>query len=175
LSQSHWKVVGASEAAAIGAAGLELVLVYEDAPTAANYFSFGRGQADGTRAAQQASLIGAPAETALYFAVDYDASTGDIDGVITQYFNGVVDALRTFAAGSGTSYIAGVYGSGATCGVITAAGFAKWGWLAQSTGWRGHDTYSSWSIRQGMPIVVAGLSVDPDDANGQFGSIPASV
>src|SRR5580658_8898367 len=77
ISQAHWKVIGAGEAAAIAAAGLELVLVYEDGPTAADYFSFGRGQADGVRAAQQASLLGAPAACGLYFAVDYDASADD--------------------------------------------------------------------------------------------------
>jgi hypothetical protein len=171
LSQSHWKVIGAAEAAAIGAAGLAVVLVYEDGPTTSDYFSFGRGQADGTRAAQQAGLIGAPAGTVLYFAVDYDAAQDDISGVITQYFNGVADALKSLAAANGTSYTAGVYGSGATCGAITAAGLAKCGWLAQSRGWGGHDTYGGWSIRQGMPAVIAGLSVDPDDAIGDFGAI----
>ncbi len=175
LSQSHWKVIGATEAAAIAAAGLGLVLVYEDGPTTAHYFSFGRGQADGMRAAQQAQLIGAPPAIVLYFTVDYDASTSDIDGPITQYFNGVVGALRSFAAANGTGYATGVYGSGATCTAITAAGLAQCGWLAQSTGWNGHDTYTDWSIRQGMPAVIAGLSVDPDDAIGDYGAIPAAT
>lgn len=147
------------------------MLVYEDGPTTSDYFSFGRGQADGTRAAQQASLIGAPAGIVLYFAVDYDASMSDISGVVTQYFNGIVDALKSSEAANGTSYTAGVYGSGATCNVITAAGLAKCGWLAQSRGWSGHDTYSGWSIRQGMPAVIVGLSVDPDDAIGDYGAI----
>lgn len=171
LSQSHWKVVGTAEADAIAAAGLGLVLVYEDAPTSADYFSFSRGQTDGTRAAQQAGLIGAPTGAVLYFAVDYDAAPNEISGVITQYFHGVADALKSRAAGGETAYAAGVYGSGATCGAITAAGLAKCGWLAQSRGWRGHDTYKGWSIRQGMPAVIAGLSVDPDDATGDFGAI----
>jgi hypothetical protein len=175
LSQSHWKVIGSTEASAIAAAGMALVLVYEDAPTAADYFSFGRGQADGTRAAQQASFIGAPAGTVIYFAVDYDASVNDIEGVITQYFSGVAGSLKSFAASNGTAYAVGVYGSGATCRGITAAGLAKYGWLAQSTGWSGHDSYNGWSIRQGMPTVVAGLSVDPNDAIGDFGAIPPSA
>jgi Domain of unknown function (DUF1906) len=172
LSQSHWKVISASEATAIAAAGLGLVLIYEDGSTASDYFSFGRGQADANRAAQQASLLSAPTGTVLYFAVDYDASQSDISGTITQYFNGVAGALKSYAAANGTSYPAGVYGSGATCSAITSAGLAKYGWLAQSAGWTGHDTYSDWSIRQNMPAVVAGLSVDPDDAIGDFGAIP---
>ena len=171
LSQSHWKVIGTGEAAAIAAAGLALVLVYEDGPTASDYFSFGRGQADGIRAAQQASLIGAGAGSVLYFAVDYDAASSDISGIITQYFNGVAGALKSFAAANGAAYSPGVYGSGATCSTIASTGLARCGWLAQSTGWAGHDTYSDWSIRQGMPGVIAGLSVDPDDAIGDFGAI----
>ncbi len=175
LSQSSWKVITAAEATAILTAGLALVLVYEDGPTNPAYFSFGRGQADGARAAQQADLINSPAGTVLYFAVDYDASAEDICGVITQYFSGISDALKSRAAANGTAYAAGVYGSGATCAGITAAGLVKCGWLAQSTGWSGHDTYSGWSIRQGMPTVVAGLSVDPDNAIGEYGAIAPSL
>jgi hypothetical protein len=177
LSQSHWKVIGAGEVAAIAAAGLGLVLVYEDGPTSSDYFSFGRGQADGTRAAQQASLIGAPGGTVLYFAVDYDASANDISGPVTRYFNGAAGALKSFTAVNGGAYAAGVYGSGATCSAITATGLAKCGWLAQSTGWSGHDTYRDWSIRQGMPAVIAGLSVDPDDAVADYGAVlpPAPI
>jgi|SRR5215469_550838 len=174
LSQSHWKTVDKDEATAINAAGLGLVLVYEDGPTSSDYFSFGRGQADGSRAAQQAQLIGAPSGIVIYFAVDYDASITEIAGAITQYFNGVVGALKAFAAANQTNYEAGVYGSGATCKAITDAGLAKCGWLAQSTGWSGHDTYTDWAIRQGMPTVIAGISVDPDDALGDFGAISSS-
>lgn len=174
LSRSHWKVIGMAEATAIAAAGLGLVLVYEDCPTTSGYFSFGRGQADGMRASQQASLIVAPPGTVLYFAVDYDASWDDLRGVVMKYFNGVADGMKSFAAANGTHYAAGVYGSGSTCEAITTAGLAKCGWLAQSRGWSGHDTYSGWSIRQGMPSVIAGISVDPDDAIGDYGAIAPS-
>jgi hypothetical protein len=174
LSQAHWKVIGGAEAAAIAAAGLALVLVYEDGPTTADYFSYGRGQADGIRAAQQADLLGAQPGVAIYFAVDYDASSADISGVINQYFNGVADALKSRAAANNTAYVAGVYGSGSTCSAITAVGLAQFSWLAQSRGWSGHDNYSGWSIRQNMPAVIAGLSVDPDDAIGSYGAIPGA-
>jgi hypothetical protein len=174
LSQSHWKVITPGEATALASAGLNLVLVYEDSPTSADYFSYGRGLVDGLRAAQQADLLGAMPGTALYFTVDYDASGTDIGGVITQYFNGVVDSLNSRAAADNTAYVVGVYGSGATCAAITGAGLARFGWLAQSRGWSGHDGYSGWSIRQNMPAVIAGLSVDPDDAIGNYGAIVAA-
>jgi len=173
LSQSHWKSVTPSETTALAAAGLNLVLVYEDDPTDAGYFSYDRGQADATRAAQQADLLAAPPGTALYFAVDYDAAANDITGVITQYFTGIADALTAHAANN-TAYNAGVYGSGATCAAITAAGLAQYSWLAQSTGWAGHATYSTWSIRQHMPATIAGLPADPNDAIETYGAILAT-
>ena len=54
---------------------------------------------------------------------------------ITQYFNGVASALKTFAAAGGIGYAAGVYGSGDTCSVITSASLSKFGWLAQFCIW----------------------------------------
>jgi Domain of unknown function (DUF1906) len=175
LSQSHWKVIGPAEAAAIAATGLALVLIYEDGPTTSDYFSFGRGQADGLRVAQQACLLSAPPSTVIYFSVDYDASAGDIGGAITGYFNGVAGAFKSLAAANGTAFNVGVYGSGATCSTITTARLAICGWLAQARDWNGHDTYSDWSICQGMPAVIAGLSVDPDDSIGGYGAVPPSA
>lgn len=172
LSKSHWKAVDKLELTALTEAGLAVVLVYEDSPTCLNYFSFGRGQADGLRAAQQAILIGAPAETTIYFAVDFDASAEEIGGPISQYFNGVYGSQKSITATHGVAYSVGVYGSGDVCKTITAAALAKHGWLAQSTAWRGHDTYTGWSIRQGAPAAVINMSVDLDDALGDFGAMP---
>jgi Domain of unknown function (DUF1906) len=125
LSKSSWKVIRKAEADTLRRAGLAIVLVYEDGPTTPSYFSFGRGQMDGARAANQAKVLDAPGNTTIYFAVDYDASEDDIDGVITQYFQGVVSSLRSFAAGGDADYRVGVYGSGATCIAMTAAGLVS--------------------------------------------------
>lgn len=166
LSQSHWKVVTPAEAAAIAQAGLGLVLVYEDGSTSAGYFSTDRGLEDGSRALQQAGLVGAPAGTTIYFAVDYDATAADVSGPVTAYFQGVVQSFEA------TGFAIGVYGSGATCDAITGAGLAARGWLSQSRGWRGYAGYSRWSIRQGPSTVLAGLSVDKDEATGDYGAVP---
>lgn len=171
LSSHDWKVIGPDEAAALSEEGLAIVLVYEDGPTTDSYFSTGRGRADALRAAQQAGLIGAPDNTTIYFAVDYDASAAAIAGVITEYFQGVNAALNQFAADGNRRYRIGIYGSGATCAGLTGAGLAAQGWLADATGWSGHGTYTEWSISQGLPATVAGLSVDPDTARGDYGAI----
>jgi len=70
-------------------AWLSLVLVYEDGPTSSNYFSFGRGQVDGQRAATQAAKICDNQAPCISFAVDYDASNRDIEGCTSSYFKGV--------------------------------------------------------------------------------------
>ena len=173
LSSHSWKVITPPEAAALQQAGLAIVLVYEDGPTSGSYFSNGRGTADAMRAAQQAHLVGAPAGTTIYFAVDYDASQDDIDGAIAQYFRGVAAGFKKFAAENNPLYQAGVYGSGLTCSRITAAGLASLGWLADATGWRGHDTYTGWAISQSLPVKIFDMSVDPDNAVGNYGAIPA--
>jgi hypothetical protein len=170
LSRSTWKLISSAEAQQLKAAGLAIVLVYEDGPTSADYFSSARGQVDGARAAQQARALSAPDGTAIYFAVDYDASNDDLSGVINQYFQGVNSALSSFSASGNPRYQVGVYGSGATCIAITGAGLAAFGWLAQATGWSGHGAYTNWSISQGMPGTVVGMSVDPDAATTNYGA-----
>jgi hypothetical protein len=102
-------------------------------------------------------MINQPSSTAIYFAVDYDASTTDVSGVITQYFTGVSDAFNAL----------GVYGSGAVCQAMYAnIALVTHTMLAQSTGWRGYSTYTGWRIKQGSTITVSGIKCDSDIANG---------
>jgi hypothetical protein len=169
LGQSSHKRITSAEALQLKGVGLAIVLVYEDTPTGADYFSSGRGQVDATRAAQQAQAINAPPGTTIYFAVDYDASADDLSDAIIPYFQGVVSGMTSFASSGNPLYKVGVYGSGATCMALT--GLAPQGWLACATGWRGHGSYTAWSISQGMPTTIMGMSVDPDVANASYGAM----
>lgn len=170
LSRSTWKLIGAAEADALRGAGLSIVLVYEDGPTSPSYFSFGRGQVDGQRAATQAASLGAPATTCIYFAVDYDASAVDVNGCIGDYFKGVSSGLAG-VTGTVPHYTVGAYGSGRTCRALQQAGAAQFTWLAQSAGWAGYDPVGSWSIVQGMPVTVGAISGDPDRADTAYGAV----
>ncbi len=166
LSKSTWKLITPPEAAALKAAGLAILLVYEDGPTSPSYFSAGRGTSDATRAISQAASLGALAGTAIYFTVDYDASNADINGVISAYFLEVAAALAADPSG----YVAGVYGSGQTCTAISASGSARYTWRAQSTGWAGYKLPGPWNVSQGKATVACTLSVDLDTAApGPFG------
>jgi len=130
--------------------GMRLVTVYEDSPTNADYFSLRRGQLDGAAAHTDAQQIQQPANSAIYFAVDYDATTATTHGGITEYFRGVKDGLSA-AAGVSPIYEVGVYGSGRVCRWIKEQQhLATYSWLAESTGWAESDTYSDPNIKQSI-------------------------
>src|SRR2546423_434381 len=80
-----------TEAQALSAAGMTIVVVWENGfPTKASYFSHAKGVSDATTALEMASeVIGQPEGSAIYFAVDYDATATNVSGPITQYFQGV--------------------------------------------------------------------------------------
>lgn len=157
------KKLTAGEAHLISQGGIDIVAVYEDGPTSYGYFSASRGTSDANAALAQAAAIGQPAGSAIYFTVDYDAAHSEIAGNITAYFQAV-------AAVIGTHYVVGVYGSGDVCTAILKTGHAKLAWLAQSTGWGGHSTFTNWVIKQGPEQSVCGLDSDTDVAQGNFGA-----
>jgi hypothetical protein len=157
--------------------GIQIVTVYEDGPTEAAYFSSSRGQQDGRNANDFAAAIGQTAGSAIYFAVDYDASESHTQGVIEKYFEGVLDGLAA-AGGGKAQYEIGVYGSGRVCSHIKETKkLAKFSWLAESHGWAGHAAYPKPDIRQEIATsalckLAAGVDggYEENFANGSFGA-----
>jgi hypothetical protein len=158
-----------AEAYALRAAGLKIVTVWEDgSPTRAGYFSYAKGVDDSTSAYHDALLLGQPKGSAIYFAVDFDASQFEVAGVLNDYFRGI--AAGFMAASSGNpEHPVGVYGSGATCAWMLARGLAKYSWLAMSSGWSGSD-FDGWSIKQSQGDSIAGVDFDADhSASDDYG------
>ena len=155
-----------TEAKALCAAGLQLGVVYEDAPTDISYFSSERGHDDGVGGSQAASALGQPIGSAIYFAIDFDASMEDIEGPILDYFQGVNDGMMEMT-GDGGGYAIGVYGSGAACDFLRkTCPFVQFAWLAESTGWLGSKTYSSWDVKQSVAhSPLCGLETDGYEDN----------
>ncbi|SCW64644.1 protein of unknown function [Paenibacillus tianmuensis] len=164
------KNLTAEEAAALTAAGLYIVAVWENGfPTSANYFSYEAGKKDGTDAHRYARSIGQPNGKPIYFTVDYDASGEDLDGVVGSYMQGVIDSFQE-EAGSGTSYDIGIYGSGLTCkSILEAYDRVTYAWLAESRGWRGYGSFGDWNIKQLAGATVAGIPVDTNTTAGNGG------
>ncbi|WP_343654125.1 DUF1906 domain-containing protein [Paraburkholderia caribensis] len=156
-----------AEAEQLHSAGLRLGVVHEGrfGDTASN-FDRQSGTEDGLYARRYgATEIGQPGGTAIYFGVDFDASSEQIRTLVVPYFQGVADAFASHA--DQPNYLVGVYGSGATCDAVLNAGLAHFAWLAQSTGWAGHQSFFNsrrWTLNQAMPASIVGVPCDPDTA-----------
>jgi len=163
------------EAKVLVAAGLRLVAVWENGfPIKATYFSHQKGVFDGTAAYHFAEHnIGQPAGTPIYFAVDYDASQKDVKGVITDYFQGIIEAFKTISVNH-PIYSIGVYSSGLVCSSLLKAGLVQFTWLAQSTGFQGSKTFKDFNIKQlaaklECKAVHGGVHGDPNISQGNEG------
>jgi len=132
------------------------------------------GNLDGAHAqGYGASEIGQPAGSAIYFAVDLDASAAQIRDAVLPYFQGIADAFGAAVEGQ-PRYKVGVYGSGAACAAVLDAGLAELAWLAQSRGWAGFKAFQDskrWSMRQLMQIRIDEVDCDPDEANPERSEI----
>ncbi len=163
------KCVKVSEARAIAAAGLRLGLVCEGwGDFAHGGISAGAGERDGEWCARYAPQVGVPENACIYFAVDVDASAGQIRKLVIPYFAAVAATFKQFAP----KLRVGVYGSGAVCDAVVAVKLADVAWLSCSIGWAGSRDFlasNKWALRQHLPLPIAGIDSDPDDANGDFG------
>jgi hypothetical protein len=132
-------------------AGFSLVVVWEFLATP-GYFTGAQGQVDGEYAYRYAAeVIRQPENSAIYFAVDFDATQAQFAGGVVPYFEGVAQSFANVSANR-PIYSVGAYGSGAVCASLKQSGLARYTWLSQSTGWQGSQNYHDWDIQQG-PLV----------------------
>jgi hypothetical protein len=162
------KALTSTEAQLLCGAGLLIVSVYEDDGDGGS-FSANLGTENAQTAVQQANAVGQPGGSAIYFAVDYDASEADLTANIEPYFRAVQSILQSH------DYAIGVYGSGLVCSSILEAGLATYAWLSMSTAWRGSTTFKGWSIRQLSTTTICTLSVDTDQAMMRCGAFSVST
>jgi hypothetical protein len=166
-ASSHWPALTSAEAKALSNAGFQIVAVWESASNVLHHFSHATGVDEGTSAYRQAMLVGQPARTPIYFAVDFDCSGPGIAGGVNDYFRGVADGFAAIGGGQ-SAYDVGVYGSGNTCAWLLSHGRVTYTWLAQSRGWGGYRTFKNWNILQG-PSKSAPFDHDTDQALDTFG------
>jgi hypothetical protein len=165
------KTLSPSEARKLCDAGLQLVVVFQDKNNAADLFSADHGTSAATRALTLAASIGQPVGSAIYFAVDFDPSTGQLLGPVAAYFQ----AIHQVFTGALAQYSLGVYGSGLTCRSIRNAGFAKFTWLSGSTGFQESKIFRPQAnIVQAAPsrnLFDGQLNIDDDVAQSEeFGA-----
>ena len=168
------KVITPQRAKAIAAAGMTLALVSEGwGDFAHGDISAAKGKTDAEHALATLPTLGAPDGSAVYFAVDTDASATQIAKLVMPYFAAIRAVFGGAVAPNGmktaSKYRVGVYASGGVCNAALAADFADLAWLAAPTGWLGSKEVlasKKWVLHQGLPQTVAGVPCDVDTPNG---------
>ncbi|MFC4908523.1 DUF1906 domain-containing protein [Actinomadura gamaensis] len=142
-----------SEADELSRAGLWLVVVWESTASRA-LAGRAAGIADATDAAKQARACGMPADRPIFFAVDFDATSGQ-QAAINAYLDGAAAVLGRARVGLYAGY-----------GPIKRAfdaGKIRWGW--QTYAWSGGRWDKRAQLQQySNDHVVNGVGVDYDRA-----------
>ncbi len=165
---SRWPPLTAAEAQRLSSLGLKIVAVWESHSGTPAYFSYAQGYWDGISAYREGVAAGQPANTAIYFAVDFNAGAVHLYQV-DQYFRGINAAFAAASRG-GPGYRIGVYGSGVVCDAVTRARLARYSWLSNAHAWAGYDNYTRWNIRQRGPFANLSFNHDADEARGDYGA-----
>lgn len=158
LSLSAWKTITNEEAAQIHAAGLKVVCFYEDRGNEAEQ-TYDNGQSHAMTAIEKARAANQPSGSAIYFAIDYDATDAQMENIVA-YFRGI----QKHFADVGNPYVIGVYGSGAVCQKIKQdLHIATFSYLSRSYGWRGYQDYKArkaYDVLQGDYVHYNGVQFD---------------
>ncbi|MDN3352440.1 glycoside hydrolase domain-containing protein [Actinomadura sp. DC4] len=153
LSHSPSKNLTSSEARTLTDAGIWIVVVWE---TTAKRALDGRaaGAADATSARAQARDCGMPDDRPVYFAVDWDASSGQ-QSAINAYLDGAASVL-------GREQV-GIYGGYGPVKRALDGGHARWAW--QTYAWSGGKWDSRAQLQQySNGHTIGGVGCDYDRA-----------
>jgi len=157
------------EAEALSANQMQIAVTFQQRQDRVTDFSEAQGIAAGRTAFRHAQhTIGQPANSGIYFSVDFDASNSEITNNIIPYFRGVKSAFIEEGGGN-QEYRIGVYGSGLVSSRLTSAGLIQLTWLAMSRGFRGTQEAmdaGEFHLLQRAPAThLCGLGVDFNDSN----------
>jgi len=145
--------------------GLKIFSIYENGnPTSSSYFTTQRGNSDAHTAFARAQSAGQPLGSAIYFAIDYDASYQDLPKIklYAYEFRRTLYALCDALGEKIHRYSVGVYGSGLVCEVLFDVGIAHYTFLAQSKGWAGYTPWQSKAnIIQGNSSTLHLVNANP--------------
>lgn len=158
-----------AEAQTIASHGIQIAAIFQQRQNQVADFSEQKGLAAGRRAYRHAQdNINQPPGSGIYFAVDFDASSTEIEKNIAPYFEGIRRAFSEESGGN-PDYRIGTYGSGLVCTTLTQKGLIELTWLAMSRGFRGTREAlreGEFHIAQRAPdTTLCGLGVDFNDPN----------
>ncbi|MDB5651379.1 MAG: hypothetical protein JWL62_2899 [Hyphomicrobiales bacterium] len=164
-SSADWKRMTPAEARIISDAGLRMFAVFEDSVSPS--LTYSDGVHHGQLAFQQATHVGQPPGSAIYFGLDSDLDASAFLEA-REYFRGVKSAV-------GETYEVGVYADGAICGDLLDRNLCTFAWLSASRGYSGSpEFYESkrWALAQAPDIDQSfhGIRIDYNEASGEFGA-----
>ena len=96
--------------------GLSIFPIFQEYGGGNNAFSKEKGKQNAQSAYQAATNFGIPFGTTIYFVVDYDPQTADINKYIVPYFKGIYEALTSYS--KKLTYKVGVYGTRNVCRIL---------------------------------------------------------
>lgn len=130
-------------------AGLKLIPIFQNYNDGPGYFTESIGYDHGCQAATRARELGFHDGVTIYFAVDYDALGDEAHTIVSDYFIGVNNGLKTSVA---KTYKVGIYATRNVCSIIHSKGLAEGIWVSgMSTGYSGNLGFrmpSQWQYNQ---------------------------
>lgn len=145
--------------------------IMQEANDAPSEFGYDEGHRQGLKAHDRAVEFSIPSGATIYFAVDYDPQSEEIDDLIIPFFKGARDGI----AERGSAYAVGVYGSRNVCTVVSDAGLAVSSFVAgMSSGFSGNMGFplpSNWAFNQIEETTMSSggttLSIDRNAMSGR--------
>lgn len=146
------------EARDLRAAGVAIGPIFESTAERAAQ-GYAAGAADAHTAAEQLADVGAPADQAIYFTVDFDAPEG-VQGAINDYFRGAASVVGVDRVGCYSGFF--------PLARLLNGGLTRYGW--QTLGWSGGNREPRAALFQnGNVTSVAGVKCDINELTGPAG------
>lgn len=162
------KAITRAEAQIIFDAGLNFFPIYQTSANSNSYFTSAQGTKDAKAAITAAASLGIPANTIIYFAVDYDCLDYQITSNVIPYFESVHEVM------SNSIYRTGIYGTRNACTRVSEKGYACSSFVGDmSTGFSGNLGFSmpdNWAFDQFYTTSIGSgsgyLEIDKDGFSG---------
>lgn len=163
------KAITRAEAQIIFDAGLNFFPIYQTSANSNSYFTSAQGTKDAKAAITAAASLGIPANTIIYFAVDYDCLDYQITSNVIPYFKSVHEVM------SNSIYRTGIYGTRNACTRVSEKGYACSSFVGDmSTGFSGNLGFSmpdNWAFDQFYTTSIGSgsgyLEIDKDGFSGR--------
>lgn len=163
------KAITREEAQIIFDAGLNFFPIYQTSARTNSYFTEAKGIEDAKAAIAAATALGVPANTIIYFAVDFDCMDYQITSNIIPYFKKVHEVM------SQSVYRTGIYGTRNACTRVANMGYTCSSFVGDmSTGFSGNLGFSmpdNWAFDQFYTTSIGSgegyLEIDKDGFSGR--------